>query len=120
MLWRCVLDFRKLNEITVPDSYPLPLINEILDQLGNAKYFTTLDLFSGFHQIFLDEGDAHKTTFNTPNGHFEFKRLPFGLCNAPRTFQRLMDIVLSGLIGTSCYVYLDDTVIYAATLEEHE
>lgn len=120
MLWRCVLDFRKLNDVTIPDSYPLHLINEILDQLGNAKYFTMLNLFSGFHQIFLEEEDTPKTAFNTPNSHFEFKRLAFGLTNAPRTFQRLMDIVLSGLIGTSCYVYLDGTVIYAETLEEHE
>ena len=63
--WRMVLDFRKLNEITIGDSYPLPLINEILDQLGNAKYFTTLDLFTRFHQVFLTDEDAHKTAFTT-------------------------------------------------------
>ena len=106
--------------MTIGDSYPLPLINEILDQLGNAKYFTTLDLFTGFHQVFLMDEDAHKTAFTTPGGHFEFKRLPFGLSNAPRTFQRVMDIVLSGLIGIVCFVYLDDVVIYARDLKEHE
>ena len=117
--WRMVLDFRKLNEITVGNSYPLPLINEILDQLGNAKYFTTLDLFTGFHQVFLMDEDAHKPAFNTPGGYLKFKRFPSGLSNAHRTFQRVMDIVLSGLTGIVCFVFLDDIVIYDRSLEEH-
>ena len=117
--YRIVLDFRKLNEVTVGDSYPLPNISDILDQLGGAQYFTTLDLFWGYHQVELDERDAYKTAFSTPEGHFEFTRLPFGLSNSPRTFQRLMYIVLSGLHGTVCYVYLDDVVIYAKNLKEH-
>ena len=118
--YRMVLDFRKLNNVTVGDRYPLPNISDILDQLGGAQYFTLLDLFSGYHQVKLDEKDAARTAFSVPQGHFEFTRLAFGLSNAPRTFQRLMDLVLSGLQGSECYVYLDDVVIYARSLQEHE
>lgn len=114
-----VIDFRKLNDLTIGDSFPLPNINDILDQLGNAKYFTTLDLASGYHQIPMAENDRQKTAFSTPTGHFEFNRMPFGLKNAPATFQRLMNTVLTGLQEIECLVYLDDIVIYSANLEEH-
>ena len=118
--WRMVLDFRALNEKTINDAYPLPNITEILDQVGSAKYYTVLDLASGFHQIRMDPRDAHKTAFSTPYGHYEFCRMPFGLKNAPGTFQRLMDNLLRGLQGVILFVYLDDIVIYANSLEEHE
>lgn len=118
--WRLVIDFRKLNEKTVGDAYPLPNISDILDQLGKARYFSCFDLASGFHQIPMDPQDTIKTAFNTPNGHFEYKKMPFGLKNAPATFQRLMDNVLTGLQGNVCFVYLDDIVIYAQTLNEHK
>ncbi|CAF4918803.1 unnamed protein product [Pieris macdunnoughi] len=95
--WRIVIDYRKLNDITVGESYPIPQINEILDQLGQSKYFTTLDLCSGFHQISISEKDTPKTAFTVPQGHFEFKRMPFGLKNTPATFQRLMNTALAGL-----------------------
>lgn len=117
--WRMVIDFRKLNEKTVGDAYPLPNITDILDRLGSAKYFSTFDLASGFHQIPMDPNHSCKTAFSTPHGHFEYKRMPFGLKNAPSTFQRLMDQVLSGLQGNEIFVYLDDIVIYASSLEEH-
>lgn len=118
--WRMVIDYRALNEKTVGDAYPLPNIVEILDQLGSAKYFSVFDLASGFHQIPMHESHAHKTAFSTPHGHYEFKRMPFGLKNAPATFQRLMDQVLSGLQGTELFVYLDDIVLYASSLQEHK
>jgi len=118
--WRMVIDYRALNKRTVGDAYPLPNITEILDQLGSAKYFSVFDLASGFHQLQMDSGDAPKTAFSTPYGHYEFNRMPFGLKNAPATFQRLMDLVLSGLQGTELFVYLDDIVIYASSLREHE
>lgn len=118
--WRLVIDFRKLNEKTIGDAYPLPNISDILDQLGKARYFSCFDLASGFHQIPMEPRDALKTAFNTPSGHFEYKQMPFGLKNAPATFQRLMDNVLSGLQGNVCFVYLDDIVIYAQSLEEHK
>jgi len=118
--WRMVIDYRALNEKTIGDAYPLPNITDILDQLGNAKYFSVLDLASGFHQIPMDPKDASKTAFSTPYGHYQFKRMPFGLKNAPATFQRLMDNVLSGLQGNELFVYMDDIVIYARSLKEHE
>lgn len=118
--WRMVIDYRSLNEKTIGDGYPLPNIIDILDQLGQAQYFTTLDLALGFHQIPMNERDAHKTAFSTPHGHYQFKKMPFGLKNAPATFQRLMDCVLAGLQGNELFVYLDDIVIYSKTLEEHE
>ena len=116
---RVVVDFRKLNDLTIGDSFPLPNITDILDQLGNAKYFTTLDLASGYHQIPMIEEDKPKTAFSTPYGHYEFNRMPFGLKNAPATFQRLMNSVLTGLQGLKCLVYLDDIVVYGASLEDH-
>ncbi|KAL0867440.1 hypothetical protein ABMA27_008227 [Loxostege sticticalis] len=117
--WRLVIDYRKLNDITIGDSYPIPNISEILDQLGKSKYFTTLDLASGFHQINMSKQDASKTAFSVPQGHFEFTRMPFGLKNAPSTFQRLMNTALSGLQGIQCFVYLDDIVIYSFDLPTH-
>lgn len=119
MKWRIVIDYRRLNEITIADNYPLPNISEILDQLGNSKYFSVLDLTSGFHQIPVAEEDVEKTAFSTPYGHYEFTKMPFGLKNAPACFQRLMNTVLSGLQGVKCFVYLDDIVIYGKTLHEH-
>lgn len=117
--WRLVIDFRALNEKTLGDAYPLPNITDILDQLGSAKYFSIFDLASGFHQIPMSNEDSQKTAFSTPHGHYEYKRMPFGLKNAPATFQRLMDRVLSGLQGIELFVYLDDIVIYASSLSEH-
>lgn len=116
--WRMVLDFRTLNEKTIGDAYPLPNITEILDQLGSTQYFSVFDLAFGFHQIPMHESDAQKTAFSTPHGHYEFNRMPFGLKNAPATFQRLMDQVLTGLQGTE-FVYFDDIVLYARSLREH-
>ena len=118
--WRLVIDYRGLNEKTVGDAYPLPNINEILDHLGGAKYFSVFDLASGFHQIPMDSRDKHKTAFSTDNGHYEYNRMPFGLKGAPATFQRLMDRVLVGLQGVELFVYIDDIVVYAATLDEHD
>ena len=114
-----VFDFRKLNEKTIGHSYPLPNINDILDSLGSAKYFSVFDLATGFQHIKMDPKECHKTAFFIPHGHYEFDRMPFGLKTAIATFQRLMDLTLTGLIGTELSVYLDDIVIYANTLEEH-
>ena len=117
--WRIIVDFRRLNDHTVGDAYPLPNIEEILDQLGRSRYFTTLDLASGFHQIKIKRKDRPKTAFSTSHGHFEWIRMPFGLKNAPATFQRLMNAVLSGYQGLQAFVYLNDIIIYASDLEEH-
>ena len=118
-LWRLVVDYRKLNDVTIGDSYPLPNLVDILDQLGRAKYFSTIDLQSGYYQVLTDEKDAEKTAFSTEQGHFQFRRMGMGLKNAAATFQRLMFTAMSGLVGTRCFVYLDDIVIYAESIEEH-
>jgi len=117
--WRLVVDFRKLNEKAVGDAYPLPDITEILDQLGQSKYFTCLDMVMGYHQIELAPGEGPKTAFSTKQGHWEYRILPFGLKMAPATFKKMMNSVLSGLTGTRCFVYLDDIVIYARSLADH-
>lgn len=118
--YRVVIDYRKLNSVTIGDSYPIPNIEEILDQLGHSNYFTTLDLKSGFHQIKIDLRDAHKTAFQVNQGFYEFTKMPFGLKNAPATFQRLMNFVLSGLQNTSrALVSLDDIIIFSGDLKTH-
>ncbi len=116
---RLVVDFRKLNQVTKKDRYPLPNIADTLDALGKARFFTTLDLAAGYWQVNMNPEDREKTAFTTPRGQFHFKVLPFGLCNAPSTFQRLMDRVLRGLQNKICLVYLDDIIIYSGTFEEH-
>ncbi|KAL7291073.1 hypothetical protein TKK_0015204 [Trichogramma kaykai] len=117
--WRIVLDFRALNDKMISDTYPLPNITEIFDQVGSARYYSVLDLAWGFWQIRLDSRDAHKCAFSTPFGHYQFIRMPFGLKNAPATFQWLMGTVLKGLQGNILFVYVDDIVIYANSIEEH-
>lgn len=116
---RVVIDYRKLNDKTINDKFPIPQIEEILDNLGKSVYFTTLDLKSGFHQIEMDQNHRAKTAFSTSHGHFEFTRMPFGLKNAPATFQRAMNSILREYIGTICYVYLDDIIITGYNLKNH-
>jgi transposase InsO family protein/predicted aspartyl protease len=116
---RFCIDYRQLNEKTKKDSYPLPRIDECLDALSSGGWFSTLDLRSGYHQVAMDPKDADKTAFVTRRGIFRWKVMPFGLCNAPATFQRLMDIVLSGLNFEICLVYLDDVIIFGSTPEQH-
>lgn len=118
--WRMVVDYRALNKKTVSDSYPLPNITDVLDQLGGATYFSVLDLASGFHQIPMDPNSREKTAFSARFKKLEFNRMPFGLRNSPPTFQRLMDRLLSGLQGTELFVYMDDIVIYGTSLEDHD
>jgi len=116
---RLVMDFRKLNERTVPDKYPMPNISMILGNLGRAKFFSTLDLKSGYHQIILAERDREKTSFSVNGGKYEFKRLPFGLKNAASIFQRTIDDILREQIGKFCYVYVDDVIIFSEDGESH-
>lgn len=117
--WRLVVDYRKLNLITESDNFPIPNMTDILDQLGNAKYFSTLDLSAGYHQILLKESDREKTAFSTGYNHYEWCRMPMGLKSAGHTFQRIMNRVLSPVNGKEAFVYLDDIVIYSSTIEEH-
>ena len=117
--YRFCVDYRALNGITIKDAYPLPRVDETLDSLGGAQYFSTLDLASGYWQVEVDPSDRPKTAFSTPQGHFEFTVMPFGLCNAPATFQRLMEYVLAGLQWEHCLVYLDDIIVFSETFKEH-
>ena len=116
---RFCVDYRRLNALTIRDSYPLPRMDECIDSLGDACVFTTLDCNSGYWQIPVAPDDMDKTTFTSHEGTYRFRRMPFGLRNAPATFQRTVDIVLSGLTWKSCLVYLDDIIIYSKTMNAH-
>ena len=117
---RFCVDFRQLNAATIKDAHPIPRIDDLLDALQGARWFSTLDLKSGYWQVPIQEQDKEKTAFRTSSGQlFEFNQVPFGLCNAPATFSRLMDRVLAGLHWETCLFYLDDIIVFAATWEEH-
>ena len=116
---RFCADYRKLKQLTKLDEFPLPMIDDTLDLLSGARYFTTLDLASGYWQVAMEVSSKEKTAFTTYSGLYQFKKMPFGLVNAPATFQRLMEVVLSGLARTMCLVYLDDILVIGKTLEEH-
>lgn len=109
---RFCIDYRKLNNNTVKDSYPLPRIDDILDQLSGNSWFSTLDLKSGYWQLKIRPSDKEKTAFSFGKGLWQFTVMPFGLCNAPATFQRLMEKILHGIISKKCLVYLDDIIIF--------
>ncbi|CAH1720138.1 unnamed protein product [Aphis gossypii] len=116
---RICVDFRKLNEVTENEAYGLPNLLEILESLGSSKYFSTLDLASGYHQINIEPSDVHKTAFSTKSGHYEYLRMPFGLSSAPATFTRAMKSVLMGL-EEMCTAYLDDIVVHGSSLNDHQ
>lgn len=116
---RLCIDYRLLNLHTVKDKFPMPLIDDILTTLGNAKIFSKLDLKSGYHQLRINPQDIEKTAFSSPTNHYEWVVMPFGLTNAPSTFQRAMNTTLKDFIGKFVQVYLDDILIYSTTAEEH-
>ncbi|XP_078467221.1 uncharacterized protein LOC144730345 isoform X1 [Lampetra planeri] len=116
---RFCVDFRRLNKISVADAYPLARMDESMDALAGGRFFSALDLLSGFWQLPLDDDSKPKTAFRTPHGLFQFNRLPMGLLSAPATFQRLMELVLAGLQWESCLIYLDDVIVFSKTFDEH-
>ena len=117
--WRFCVDYRKLNSVTTKDVYPLPRIEDALSRMDGSRYFTILDMQSGYWQVAMSEEDRPKTAFVTADGLYHFKVMPFGLTNAPATFQRMMDVLLAGLKWNSCLVYLDDIVVFSKSIEEH-
>jgi Reverse transcriptase (RNA-dependent DNA polymerase)/RNase H-like domain found in reverse transcriptase/Retroviral aspartyl protease/Integrase core domain/Integrase zinc binding domain len=117
--WRMCIDFRALNAVTKKNGYPLPRIQECLDLIANATYLSKIDLTQGYYQVRVDAKDREKTAFNTREGKFEYLAMPFGLSNAPATFQTLMNRILRQFIGKSVIVYLDDIVIYSKSEKEH-
>ncbi|UYV79552.1 K02A2.6-like [Cordylochernes scorpioides] len=117
--WRFCVDYRRLNKITKKDVYPLPRIDDTLDCLRGARFYSSMDLQSGYWQIDVEESDREKTAFITPDGLYEFKVMPFGLCNAPATFKRMIDNLLKGLKWTICLCYLDDIIVFSDGFEEH-
>ena len=118
-LWRFCIDFRRVNDVTHKDAYPLPRIDTTLESLGGSTLFSTLDLASGYWQVELDENSKEKTAFSTQKGHYEFNVMPFGLTNAPATFQRLMECTLAGLNNMECLIYLDDIIVFSANFTQH-
>ena len=116
--YRFCVDYRKLNQVTKKDAHPLPKIDDWLDALHGSKYFSTLDLRSGYWQISVDPQDQEKTAFVTPDGLWELVRLPFGVTGGPATFQRAIEIVLSGLTYDTCLCYFDDIIIPSNSIEQ--
>ena len=117
--FRLCVDYRQLNSITKRDQYPLLRVDELLDAFKNTKYFSTIDLASGFWQVEMKPEDCYKTAFVTKQGLYEFNVMPFGLTNGPTTFQRLMNTIFRKYIGKFIVVYINDTIIYSEIFDQH-
>lgn len=117
--YRFCVDFRHLNAVTVKSKYPVPIIEELLDELEGASWFSSLDLTAGYHQILLKPGEEPKTAFQMHTGHYEFRIMAFGLSGAPGTFLKAMNTTLAPLLRWCALVFFDDILVYSITFEEH-
>jgi len=117
--WRMCVDYRKLNALTVKNKFPLPVIDEILDELTGAKWFTSLDMTVGYPQILMKETDQYKITFQTHHGHYEYTVMPYGVIGGPATFQQTMNYILAPLLRNGVVVFIDDILVYASTWDSH-
>uniref|UniRef100_A0ACD5X0X8 Uncharacterized protein n=1 Tax=Avena sativa TaxID=4498 RepID=A0ACD5X0X8_AVESA len=117
--WRVCVDYRYLNALRIRHNYHVLVVEELMDELAGAQWFTKLDLHSGYHQIRVAAGEQHKTAFQTHHGLFEFLVMPFGLTNALASFKSLMNHVLADLLRKCVLVFVDDILVYSATLDDH-
>ena len=117
--WRFFLDYRHLNAQIVKNKHPMPIVNELIDELAGAKWFSKLDFKAGYHQICIHPDDTHKTTFKTHHGLYEFLVMAFGLTNPPATFQSVMKLIFAALLWKGVIVFMNDILIYSSTLQQH-
>ena len=117
--WRFCVDYRTLNVITVKDHFLIPMVDELLDELGGTKWSSKLDLMQGYHQILMNEDDIGKTAFRTHHGHYEFRVMPFGVYNAPSSFQAIMNKLCQPYLHKYIIIFFDDILIYSRTFSNH-
>src|SRR3954468_18675211 len=117
--WRVRIDYRKLNKVTRKDHFPIPFIDQMLEKLAGNSFFCFLDGYSGYNQVFISPEDQKKTTFTCPSGTFAYRRMPFGLCNAPATFQRCMMSIFSDMVGDIVEIFMDDPSLFGSTFDDY-